>query len=169
MTLTSTASAAALTLKTEQPQDAAQVDRLLDRAFGPGRFTKVSERVREIAAFAPGYSFCAWEDGELLGAVRMWKVRAGGEPLVFLGPLAVESEQRRAGMGALLVERACAAAARAGEAAVLLVGDEAYFSRVGFTAAPAAGIVLPGPVDQKRVLLRTLRDGPPLAGRLTGP
>ncbi|RYG08283.1 MAG: N-acetyltransferase, partial [Caulobacteraceae bacterium] len=40
---------------------------------------------------------------------------------------------------------------------VLLVGDAPYFSRVGFVPAPE--VRLPGPVNQKRVLVRPLRDG----------
>jgi predicted N-acetyltransferase YhbS len=42
---------------------------------------------------------------------------------------------------------------------VLLVGDAPYFERVGFSAAPAKGVVMPGPVDQRRVLLKALREG----------
>src|SRR3954469_6073264 len=90
----------ALILKPEHPNDAAQVEALLDRAFGPGRFTKVSERVREIADFAPELSFCAFEDGRLIGVVRQWRVRIGEQPVVFLGPLAVDRDQRSAGLGA---------------------------------------------------------------------
>lgn len=141
----------------EAPEHAAQIEALLGRAFGPGRFVKVSERVREFADFAPELSFCAWEDGRLTGVVRMWRVAVGDQPVVFLGPLAVDQDQRNAGLGALLVQRACAAAEAAGETAVLLVGDEPYFERVGFAAAPTAQVAMPGPVDPKRVLARTFR------------
>jgi predicted N-acetyltransferase YhbS len=168
MTLQTSSGASAPALQLEQPQDAAAIEGLLDRAFGPGRFTKVSERVREIAAFAPEYSFCAWEGDRLVGSVRMWKVAVGGQPLVFLGPLAVDDDQRRAGVGGLLVERASQAAKAAGETAVLLVGDLAYFTRSGFDDAPARAIVLPGPVDQRRVLLRQLTPTAPFEGPLTG-
>jgi predicted N-acetyltransferase YhbS len=157
----------ALILKPEHPGDAPQVEALLDRAFGPGRFTKVSERVREIADFAPELSFCAFEDGRLIGVVRQWRVRVGDQPAVFLGPLAVDQDQRSAGLGALLVERACEAAQAAGEACVLLVGDEPYFARVGFAAAPAKDVKLPGPVDRRRVLARTFRNLE-LAGAVAG-
>jgi predicted N-acetyltransferase YhbS len=126
-------------IELERPQDAAAIERLHDRAFGPGRFTKVSERVREIADFAPELSFCAWEGERLLGAVRQWRVRVGDAPIVFLGPLAVDVEARSAGLGRLLTARACAAAAAAGEGGVLLVGDEAFFAEVGFTARPISG------------------------------
>jgi predicted N-acetyltransferase YhbS len=155
----------ALSLVSEQPQDGPAVDALIARAFGPGRFTKVSERVREFAAFAPELSVCAWSFGRLLGVARMWRVKVGETPVVFLGPFAVEQGERNAGFGARLIARACEAAAAAGESHVLLVGDEAYFSRVGFRAAPGRDVILPGPVDQNRVLVRALR---PDAGAIAG-
>lgn len=45
--------AAAPLIRRETAADAADIEALLDHAFGPGRFAKASERVRE---FAP----CAW-------------------------------------------------------------------------------------------------------------
>lgn len=148
----------------ETPEDDPAIEALLDHAFGPGRFVKVSERVREIAAFRPDMSVCAWDGARLVGSVRMWQVHVGGAPAIFLGPLAVAADARKHGTGAELVTRACRAAEAAGFPTVLLVGDEPYFARMGFTAAPAREVRLPGPVDQRRVLLR----GPePLAGDVT--
>jgi len=148
----------------EQPQDAEAIEALLDHAFGPGRFTKVSERVREIAEFRPDLSVCAWDGVRLVGSVRMWKAHVAGAPVIFLGPLAVEADVRKHGTGGLLVKRAAAAAEAAGFPVVLLVGDEPYFGRFGFTAAPAKDVRLPGPVDQRRVLARGAEA---LAGALT--
>jgi len=136
----------------ERPQDAALADALIDRAFGPGRFTKSSERVREFADFAADLSFCAWRDEELVGVVRQWRVRVGESQAVFLGPIAVEADERSGGVGALLVEQACAAAKAAGETAIVLVGDAPYFGRFGFTAELGRAVRLPGPVDPRRVL-----------------
>ena len=155
-----------LHLQSERPQDGPLVDALIDRAFGPGRYTKVSERVREFADFAPELSMCAWTDDRLLGCARMWRVRCGGQPVTFLGPFAVEQGERSAGFGARLIERACEMAAAAGESHVVLVGDEPYFARVGFSKAAGRRIVMPGPVDQNRVLVRPLRDD---AAELAGP
>lgn len=154
-----------LVVQSERPQDGPLVDALIDRAFGPGRFTKVSERVREFATFAPELSMCAWSDDRLLGCARMWRVRVGGTPVTFLGPFAVEQGERNAGFGARLISRACEAAQAAGETHVVLVGDEPYFSRVGFTKAGGRQVVMPGPVDQNRVLVRALT---PDAGELAG-
>ena len=145
-----------LTLVNEAPGHGPEIEALLNRAFGPGRFAKSSERVREFADFAPELSFCAIEAGKVVGVVRMWRVRVGDQPAVFLGPLAVEASERRHGLGAMLVERACAAAEAADDAAVVLVGDLAYFQRVGFQHAPDDG--MPGPVDTRRVLARAFRD-----------
>ena len=150
----------ALTFRHEAPQDQPAIEALLDRAFGPGRFVKVSERVREFAEFAPELTWCAWAEGELSGVVRMWRVRVGEADVAFLGPLAVEADERSAGVGGQLVERACDAARKAGEAAVLLVGDLPYFDRFGFSAELARGVVMPGPVDQRRVLARVFRPSP---------
>ena len=146
----------ALDFVNETGQHAQALEALLNRAFGPGRFAKVSERVREFADFAPELSFVAVEGGLALGCVRMWRVKVGDQPIVFLGPLAVEESERKHGLGALLVERACAATEAAGEAAVLLVGDLPFFSRWGFAVAPDVG--MPGPVDPRRVLVRAFHD-----------
>ena len=141
----------ALSYTQEQPTDADAVEALLDHAFGPGRFVKSSERVREFAAFRPDMSFCAWDGGRLVGSVRMWQVRVGETPAIFLGPLAVQADGRRFGVGGELVQLASAAAQAAG-LPVLLVGDEPYFGRFGYSAAPCKGVAMPGPVDQRRVL-----------------
>jgi predicted N-acetyltransferase YhbS len=161
MSLQPCRSAPELTLVNETAANAAEIEALLNRAFGPGRFAKVSERVREIADFAPELSFCAIEAGKVVGVVRMWRIKVADQPAVFLGPLAVEESERRNGLGAQLVERACQAAKAAGEPAVLLVGDVPYFHRVGF--AIALDVTLPGPVDPRRVLSRTF-DGVALSG-----
>jgi predicted N-acetyltransferase YhbS len=140
----------------ETPAMEAAVTHLIDRVFGPGRFAKSSERLREGNTLLPDCSFVALRDSEPVGCCRMWPVTIGGEPVAFLGPLAVDPDERSAGLGQALVESAVEAARAAGWRAVLLVGDGPYFGRVGFTNAHTAGVVMPGPVDQRRVLLLPL-------------
>jgi len=143
----------------ERPEDAPAVDRLIARAFGPGRFAKAAERLRERQRPVLGLSFVAWAEGVAVGCVRQWPVTIGDRPAILLGPFAVDEAWRSNGLGAALIERACAAAAKAGHALIVLVGDEPYFGPMGFAAAPARKIVLPGPVDQRRVLVRALTPG----------
>jgi predicted N-acetyltransferase YhbS len=135
-------------IETETPADAAAVEALVLVAFGPGRFAKTAERLRERASVVAG--FVAREDGAVIGSVRLWAITIGDARALFLGPIAVEAGNRRGGLGAELVQ-ACLAFAEAGDAAgVLLVGDVPYFERFGFRKAE--GVVLSGPVDRRRLL-----------------
>jgi len=67
MSIEPCAPTAALVFREEAPTDGPAVEALLDEAFGPGRFVKSSERVREFAAFAPELTICAFLDGRLAG------------------------------------------------------------------------------------------------------
>lgn len=133
----------------ETPADAAAVEALVLAAFGPGRFAKTAERLREQARIAVG--FVARDGADLLGSVRLWSITIGGMPALFLGPIAVAADNRRAGLGAELVQACLTWAAETGRG-VLLVGDAPYFGRFGFEAV--ADVRLPGPVDPRRVLWR---------------
>jgi predicted N-acetyltransferase YhbS len=147
------------TLTPEQPADAVAVADLIERAFGPGRYAKTAERLREGNAPLLDISFVAWSGERLAGCVRMWPVHIGPTPAVFLGPFAVEPEFRSLGLGAALIRRACAAAAEAGHGLILLVGDAPYFEPLGFTKIARGRIALPGPVDPNRVLTLALTPG----------
>lgn len=142
------APSAPVRIETETPADAAAVEALVLAAFGPGRFAKTAERLRERASVVAG--FVARENAVVIGSVRLWAITIGDAKALFLGPIAVEAGNRRGGLGAELV-RACLAFAEAGDAAgVLLVGDAPYFERFGFRRAE--GVVMPGPVDTRRLL-----------------
>ena len=156
-------------IRTEQPQDAQAVDALVERAFGPGRYAKAAERLREGNRARADLSFTAWAGETLVGSVRLWPIRVGAAPVIFLGPIAVDPAFRSQGLGQTLVERACDAARAAGFRAVLLVGDAPWFDRAGFSAEPTRRIEMPGPVDPRRVLARELVDGgaADLEGRAT--
>jgi predicted N-acetyltransferase YhbS len=151
----------------ERVADAPVVEGLIDRAFGPGRFAKAAERLREGAFPLRDLSFVAWRGAEAVGCVRLWSVRIGHKPALLLGPIAVEAAWRREGLGADLVRRAVGEAAAAGWELMILVGDPPFFGPLGFTAAPAAAVRMPGPVDQRRVMVRELVPG--AARDLQGP
>jgi len=143
----------------ERLQDAPAVDALVDRAFGPGRYAKAAERLREGASLRRDLSICAWSGEELVGAVRQWTVTVGDIPAIFLGPIAVDMAERRQGLGAGLMRRAVQADEAAGERLVMLVGDMPFFAQFGFEVAPVGAVALPGPVDPARVLWRPIAPG----------
>jgi predicted N-acetyltransferase YhbS len=146
-----------IAIRPETPDDKTAIDAIIARAFGPGRYAKSSERLREGNTPLAGVGMVAAGPEGPVGCARMWPVQVGEATLAFLGPLAVENGARRAGLGAELVEAACQAAKAAGFTAVLLVGDMPFFGNVGFQVAE--GIHMPGPTDRRRILVRALVPG----------
>ena len=147
-----------VTIRRERKADVAPREALLDVSYGPIRFSKTSERLRE--GRRPGLSFVAASGRRLVGTVRLWDVSAGpGRPALLLGPLAVDPARRRRGIGAALMRHALRAAARRGHRAVLLAGDAAYYGRFGFSAERTGGLWLPGLGDRSRLLGRELVSG----------
>lgn len=138
------------------PHDAPAIERLVARAFGPGRFTRTAYRLRERADPDPALSFVAHVGTLLVGSIVLTPVRCGAAPALLLGPLTVEPAFQSVGIGEALVARALAAAREAGHALVVLVGDQSYYGRMGFAPAPRGRLTLPGPVDEARILFYAL-------------
>jgi predicted N-acetyltransferase YhbS len=156
--------ATAWRVRLETPADAAQVTALNADSFGPGRFAKSAYRLREGVAPVAALSFVAMEKvpdgGEVLrGSVRFWPIRVGGHEELLLGPLAVQGDQRGRGIGIALMQAGIAAAQRGAWRAILLVGDEPYYNKVGFSRLPPGRVKFPGPVDQSRILGLSLKPG----------
>ncbi|UYY59449.1 GNAT family N-acetyltransferase [Sphingomonas sp. S2-65] len=140
----------------------AQVEDLLDRAFGADRHTRTAYRIRSGTTAIPELSFAALaEDGALLGTTQSWPValacdEGGSRPMVMVGPVAVEPGLQRGGIGRMLMRHMLDAALESdvpGHDALMLVGDPEYYSRFfGFTAERTGGWRLPGPYEQHRLL-----------------
>lgn len=150
-----------LEYRCERPEDSGGIELLLDSAFGPGRFAKTAYRLREGVAFLPELSLVAWEDGVMRGSLRFWPIEIGAArtSALLLGPLAVDPGQRGRGIAVRLMELALEKATALGHRIVVLVGDEPYYARVGFSAAAAQELRMPGPVDRNRLLARELAAG----------
>jgi predicted N-acetyltransferase YhbS len=146
-------------IRHERPEDAALVDALLAESFGPGRYAKSAYRLREGVAPVAALSFVAVEDGTLRGSVRFWPVMVGTQKALLLGPLAVESDQRGRGIGIALMNKGIEDARKLRHTAIILVGDEPYYARVGFARLPPGRVKFPGPVDQSRILALSLNAG----------
>lgn len=143
----------------ETAADLVAVSALIEAAFGPGRYAKAAERLRETNHVLHELSFTAKAGEAVVGCVRQWPIRIGGRPAVFLGPIAVDPAWRHHGLGGILVERACAAAQDAGYDLIFLVGDLPFFGPHGFEVLPPGRVVMPGPVDPRRELARALKPG----------
>jgi len=154
-------------IRQERTEDAPRIDALNQAGFGPGRYAKTAYRLREGVRAVTELSFVAVENKILRGSVRFWPIKVGGDDVLLLGPLAVDGAQRGRGIGIALMQAGIAAARKNGWGAILLVGDEPYYSRVGFAKLAPGRLQFPGPVDTSRLLGLALADG--ALEKLAGP
>jgi predicted N-acetyltransferase YhbS len=141
------------------PADLPSIERLMERAFGPGRFARTAYRLREGILPDFSLSFSAHVGTMLVGANFMTRINCGTSAGLLLGPLTVEPAFRSRGIGKALITRSLEAARTAGHGLVILVGDEPYYSRFGFKRVPMGQLTLPGPVDPARLLYCELITG----------
>jgi predicted N-acetyltransferase YhbS len=150
----------AFSLVAESDGDIATRENLLDRAMGPGRKRKSSEKLRRGRKPSEGLALVArGSDGSLAGTVRLWDVAAGDRAALLLGPLAVDPSLKGAGIGGALMRLAIEEARRLGHKAILLVGDAPYYARFGFTAEKTGALAMPGPYERHRFLALELEEG----------
>jgi predicted N-acetyltransferase YhbS len=145
-----------LLIRMESTADAEPIERLHERAFGPGRFARTAFRLRESTQHIMDLSFTALVGTLIVGSVRMIPVHAGSLPALVLGPLTVEPAFMNRGIGRALIEQSLKAAKAHMHQLVLLVGDEPYYGRFGFERVPLGQLTLPGPVDPRRLLAFSL-------------
>ena len=132
-------------LEPETPDDAEAILRLNERVFGPGRFARTAYRLRETTPADLSLSFVARVGSLLVGANAMTPILIGQTPAYLLGPLIVEPVFRSQGIGEALVTRSLDAARAAGARLVILVGDEPYYARMGFSRTPPGPHPVPRP------------------------
>lgn len=143
----------------ETPAHDAEIESINEEAFGPGRFVKAAYKIREGGPHERQLSFVALYAGTVVGSVRLTRIVAGEGTGLLLGPLAVRPAFKNIGIGRRLVSIALDAAAKAGYAAVLLVGDEPYYGPLGFVRVPYGRITMPRPVDPARLLVHEIVAG----------
>lgn len=146
----------------ETPQDCAEVEALFDLAFAPGRTALSSYRLRDGVEPVADLSLVARDDYDALGgAIRYWPVRVGeaGHEALLLGPVAVHPTRQGEGLGALMIAQSLHRASDLGWTRVILVGDEPYYRRFGFSRDLARALAYPAPTNPDRLLARALAPG----------
>lgn len=150
-----------------------RVEALLDSAFGADRKARTAYKLREGVGAVPELSFAAFEGDRLVGTLQSWPVAlegVGGQltPMTLVGPVAVEPDVQRGGIGRLLMAKLVEAADETGHDALTMIGDPEYYGRFfAFTADATQGWELPGPFERRRLLARIARPGGvPAKGRI---
>ncbi|MFV0296168.1 MAG: GNAT family N-acetyltransferase [Hyphomicrobiaceae bacterium] len=140
--------------------DMADILALGARVYGPGRFSRTAFRVREGTPDISPFCRLAELDGRVIASIRMTEVTIGdAEGVLLLGPLTVDPRFENKGYGRRLMIESMDAGRQAGHRLVVLVGDLAYYARVGFGVVPPGQILLPGPVNPARLLACELCPG----------
>ena len=143
----------------ETPAHDAEIEHINEEAFGPGRFARAAYKIREGGPHERALSFVAIHDGNVIASVRLTRIAAGEGRALLLGPLAVRPPFKNLGIGRRLVAISLEAAEKAGEAAVMLVGDEPYYGPLGFRRVPRGQVSMPRPVDLDRILAVEIQPG----------
>ena len=135
----------------------AQTAALLDLCFGPARQRRTAALLREGAARIDEACFVVMDGEQLVGSVEAhlleWRHPASVRELAILGPLASHPNRRGERIGSRLMDLCLGELDKLG-LPVMLIGDEPYYGRWGFSAAHTGEWLLPGPVDKARLLLR---------------
>src|SRR5690606_30002932 len=97
--------------------------------------------------------------GRGVGTVRLWNIEAGAVNALPLGPLAVDSALKSAGIGPALTKHAVAEAARRRHGALLLVRAAPYYDPFGLSTDRTDRLAMPGPYEKHRLLALELKAG----------
>lgn len=136
---------------------------LLDQAFGVDRVQKTVYRLREGVDPIGKLSFAGCYEGQQMASLQFWPVLIKDDETtheaILLGPIAVAEDFRGQGYGLQLMAHGLERAKTLGYKRVILVGDEVYYQKVGFSRALARNLKMPGPVDYDRLLAQELVSG----------
>lgn len=138
-------------IRLEREEDYRAVEHLTREAFWNHHVPGCDEHylahvLRQSDCFLPELDFVAEaKNGERIGNIMYTKANVfcdSGEtvPVLSFGPLSVLPEWQGKGVGSTLVRHSLKRAAELGYCAVLIYGDPAYYSRLGFLAAESFGI-----------------------------
>jgi putative acetyltransferase len=127
-------------IRPEEPRDrdaAVEVERL---AFGSDEEPGIVEAVRDEEG---SFALVADDDGAIVGHVQFSRAWIGETAVVALGPVGVVPARQGQGVGSELIRGGLGEARSRGEAAVILLGDPAFYPRFGFEPATAFGLSNP--------------------------
>ena len=138
-------------------KDLKNIEKLLDEAFGPGRYARTAYRYREKHNLISEYSYIYQDNKQLLASISFCQIfiNSMSEGLL-LGPLAVKPGHIGKGYGVALVEATIKLIKESKKYSfIVLVGDIDYYKRFNFKQI-SQPLSLVGPVNPKRVLILDL-------------
>ncbi len=155
-----------VSIRPEQPADAAAIQRVLEAAFPTAAEAHLVELLRARGHLT--ISLVAEVDDEIVGHIAFSPVEVAGAVVeaVGLAPLAVLPAYHRRGIGGRLVCEGIAACGRAGAGFVVVLGEPEYYHRFGFTRADRRGLGNEYGADEAFMVLELRAGTIPEAGGL---
>ena len=138
-------------------KDLKNIEKLLDEAFGPGRYARTAYRYREKHNLISEYSYIYQDNKQLLASISFSQIFINNKSEgLLLGPLAVKPGHVGKGYGVALVETTIKLIKKSKKYGfIVLVGDIDYYRRFNFKQI-LQPLNLVGPVNPDRVLILNL-------------
>lgn len=138
-------------------KDLKNIEKLLDEAFGPGRYARTAYRYREKHNLISEYSYIYQDNKQLLASISFSQIFINNiNKGLLLGPLAVKPGHDGKGYGVALVETTIKLIKKSKKYNfIVLVGDIDYYRRFNFKQI-SQPLNLVGPVNPNRVLILNL-------------
>ena len=163
-----------LTIRNEIPADYRAVEEMTKRAFWNQHVPGCNEHylahiLRDSADFLPELDFVAELDGVIVGNImytRSKLIAEDGEEknILTFGPLSVNPEYQRRGIGKALLRHSLEKAAQMGYEAVVIFGNPENYVTSGFRSCKHYGVAMAKDAYPVALLVRELKPGA-LAGK----
>lgn len=127
-------------IRQEKPGDEASIASVTRAAFAGKSYADGNEdalagKLREAGALV--LSLVAVQGKAVIGHIALSPAKVGDAKWLAIGPVAVTPDHQGKGIGSGLVNTAVSVAQAYGRCGVVLMGDPAFYGRLGFTASDA--------------------------------
>jgi putative acetyltransferase len=158
-----TSDAALMLIRRERPDDAPEVRALHLAAFARPDLSgteapeaRLVDGLRDDGDVVPELSLVAEVDGRVVGHVVCSQANIDGRPSLGLGPIGVQPDRQRSGVGTALMHAVIAAADALNAPMIVLLGDPTFYHRFGFEPAADHGITPPQHWGREYFMVRRL-------------
>jgi putative acetyltransferase len=157
-----------LLIRPETPSEFDAIRELVRAAFATARHANGDEheyvdRLRSSGGYVPELALVAEETGRLIAHILLTRIFLSGadgpRPVLLLSPLAVAPDRQNQGVGTRLARESLERAAALGHSAVIVLGDPAFYERIGFGTSTLFGIINRDGFDDRNVMALELRAG----------
>ncbi len=152
-----------LEIRQETKKDYEEVYNVIKIAFETAEHSDGNEQdlvvaLRKSDNFIPDLSLVAVEDNKIVGYILFTKIKIGEYEELALAPLAILPKYQKQGIGKKLIEKGHQIAKELGYHYSIVLGNEIYYSKSGYSPAINYGIKAPFEVPSKNFMATKLNN-----------